>query len=99
MLPPSPSVSTSKLPSTASRAPALVETVFTHRSLSPAHARLAAHDDAIIRTQITVAQIAAPTGEEQERGGWVSRRFRDCGLSDIHSDAAGNVIGRRSGTA
>jgi acetylornithine deacetylase/succinyl-diaminopimelate desuccinylase-like protein len=79
------------------RAPALADTVSTHRSLTPAHARLAAHDDAIVRTQITVAQIAAPTGEEQERGGWIARRFRDCGLSDIHTDDAGNVIGRREG--
>src|SRR5438128_3599229 len=73
------------------------ETTTTHRSLAPAHARLAAHDDAIIRSQITLAQIAAPTGEEQERGGWVARRFRDCGLCEIHSDAAGNVVGRRDG--
>jgi len=79
------------------RAPALADTVSTHRSLTPAHARLAAHDDAIVRTQITVAQIAAPTGEEQERGGWIARRFRDCGLSDVHTDDAGNVIGRREG--
>jgi len=81
------------------RAPALADTVSTHRSLTPAHARLAARDDAILRTQITVAQIAAPTGEEEERGGWVARRFRDCGLSDIHTDDAGNVIGRREGNA
>jgi acetylornithine deacetylase/succinyl-diaminopimelate desuccinylase-like protein len=81
------------------RAPALADTVSTHRSLTPAHARLAARDDAILRTQITVAQIAAPTGEEQERAGWVARRFRDCGLSEIHTDDAGNVIGRREGNA
>jgi tripeptide aminopeptidase len=81
-----------------SRAPALADTVLTHRSLAAAHARLAAHDDAIIRTQITVAQIAAPTGEEHERAGWVSRRFHDCGLAAIHTDDVGNVIGRRDGT-
>jgi len=69
----------------------------THRSLAAAHARLAAHDDAILRTQIAVAQIAAPTGEERERGEWMSRRFRDCGLSNVETDAAGNVIGRREG--
>jgi tripeptide aminopeptidase len=80
------------------RAPALADTALTHRSLAASHARLAAHDDAIIRTQIAVAQIAAPTGEEHERAGWVSRRFRDCGLSAIHTDDVGNVIGRRDGT-
>jgi acetylornithine deacetylase/succinyl-diaminopimelate desuccinylase-like protein len=78
-------------------APTLADTTFTHRVLAPAHARLAARDDAILRAQITIAQIAAPTGEEEERGGWVARRFRDCGLSEIHTDDAGNVIGRRAG--
>jgi tripeptide aminopeptidase len=82
------------------RAPAVdADTIFTHRSLAPSHARLAAHDDAIVRAQITVAQIAAPTGEEHERGGWVARRFRDAGLADVHTDSAGNVIGRRHGSA
>src|SRR3954467_13245572 len=69
----------------------------THRALAPAHARLAAHDSAIIRSQIAIAQIAAPTGEEGERGDWVARRFHDCGLAEIHTDSAGNVIGRRLG--
>lgn len=81
-------------------APAIAETNGTatlHRALSASHARLAAHDDAILRSQIAVAQIAAPTGEEQERGGWIARRFRDCGLVDLHTDEAGNVIGRRAG--
>jgi tripeptide aminopeptidase len=68
-----------------------------HRALAPSHARLAAHDDAILRSQIAVAQIAAPTGDEGERGQWVARRFLDCGLSEIHTDDAGNVIGRRVG--
>lgn len=78
---------------------AAAETAATHRSLAPAHARLAARDDAIVRSQIAVAQIAAPTGEEQERAGWVSRRFHDCGLANVHTDAAGNVIGRRPGAS
>src|SRR5262245_38465781 len=74
------------------------ETAVAHRALAAARARLAAHDDCILRTQITVAQIAAPTGEEHERAAWVARRFRDVGLSDLHVDEAGNVIGRREGT-
>ena len=73
------------------------ETTSTHRSLAASRARLAAHDDAIVRSQIAVAQISAPTGEEGERAAWIERRFRDCGLADIHTDAAGNVIGRRPG--
>jgi acetylornithine deacetylase/succinyl-diaminopimelate desuccinylase-like protein len=78
-------------------APSENDTSSTHRSLAASRARLAAHDDAIVRSQIAVAQIAAPTGEEHERGGWIARRFRDCGLCDIQTDAVGNVIGRRNG--
>jgi acetylornithine deacetylase/succinyl-diaminopimelate desuccinylase-like protein len=77
--------------------PAESDLVRTHRALSPAHARLAAHDEDIVRTQIAVSQIAAPTGDEVQRGEWVSRRFSDYGLSDIHTDGARNVIGRRRG--
>jgi acetylornithine deacetylase/succinyl-diaminopimelate desuccinylase-like protein len=51
-----------------------------------------------LRAQIAVAQIAAPTGEEHERGGWVARRFADCGLTDIETDGAGNIVARRPGT-
>ena len=79
------------------RAPAPADTSSTHKSLAAAHARLAARDDAILRAQIAVAQIAAPTGEEHERGGWVARRFRDCGLTEIETDDVGNVVARRSG--
>jgi acetylornithine deacetylase/succinyl-diaminopimelate desuccinylase-like protein len=74
-------------------------TASTYRALAASHARLAAHDAAIIRSQIAVAQIAAPTGEETERGEWVARRFRDCGLTEVHTDEAGNVIGRRTGAS
>lgn len=81
----------------SSRGGATSDTITTHRALAAAHARLAAHDEAIIRSQITVAQIAAPTGDEHERGNWVARRYRDIGLSNIHTDDAGNVIGRRDG--
>ena len=81
------------------RAPARdADTSSTHISLAAAHARLAARDDAILRAQIAVAQIAAPTGEEHERGAWIARRFSDCGLSDVETDDVGNVVARRAGT-
>ena len=86
------------MPSRPYLAPPVTDIAATHRTLAASRARLAAHDDAILRAQITVAQIAAPTGDEHERGGWVARRFRDVGLTDLHIDDAGNVIGRRDGT-
>ena len=69
----------------------------TFRGLAGVRARLAVRDDAIVETQMTLARIAAPTGEEAERANWVESRFHAYGLSDVHVDAAGNVIGRRAG--
>lgn len=70
----------------------------THRLLAPSHARLALGDASLVESQIAIAQIAAPTGDESERGAWVARRFASLGLSAIDTDGAGNVIGRRPGT-
>jgi tripeptide aminopeptidase len=72
-------------------------TAQAYRSLAGARQRLARRDPEILRTQVELAQIAAPTGEESERGAWVARRFAGCGLSDVHIDAAGNVLGRGPG--
>ena len=86
----------------ASHAPARatgarLDSVATYRALSSARARLAARDAAILHAQITLAEIAAPTGEEHERGAFVARRFRALGLRDVEVDEAANVIGRRPG--
>jgi acetylornithine deacetylase/succinyl-diaminopimelate desuccinylase-like protein len=71
----------------------------THRALARAHARLAARDREIVRTQVAVSEIPAPTGEEEERADWVARRFRALGLAGVHMDGAGNVVGRRPGVS
>lgn len=72
-------------------------TARTHAALADAHRRLAARDATIIRAQVAVSEIAAPTGEEQRRAAWIARRFTLLGLTDVRTDAAGNVIGRRPG--
>jgi len=48
-----------------------------HDALASARHRLAARDAAILDEQIAVAEIAAPTGDESERGAWIERRFRE----------------------
>ncbi len=50
-----------------------------------------------MRTQVAVAQLAAPTGDEGERAAWVRDRFAALGLSAVRIDEAGNAIGRRPG--
>jgi acetylornithine deacetylase/succinyl-diaminopimelate desuccinylase-like protein len=72
-------------------------TARTHRALAAAHARIAARDSATIRAQISVSQIAAPTGDERERAEWVAMRLAALGLADARIDSAGNVIATRPG--
>jgi len=70
-----------------------------HEALAPVHARLAANDAEIVRTQVAICEIPAPTGDEAERGAWMARRFSALGLTDVRTDDVGNVIARRPGAA
>ncbi len=74
-----------------------IRIVWHSEPLYRARRELADRDDAIVRSQIAVSEIAAPTGEERERGAWMSDRFRALGLREVRCDAAGNVFGRRAG--
>lgn len=67
-------------------------------ALARARAAILQRDEATIETQIAVSEIAAPTGEEGERGEWVASRFHAIGLTNVSTDAAGNVLGTRAGT-
>ena len=67
--------------------------------LATARTRLAASDEQVLRTQIALSEIPAPTGAEQLRGASVEERFRALGLSDIRTDDVGNVLGMRAGAA
>jgi acetylornithine deacetylase/succinyl-diaminopimelate desuccinylase-like protein len=92
---PSSSVSTPHvLPIAPAGARGTMSTGQAFRSLAAARQRLARRDADIVRAQVELAQIAAPTGEEGERGAWVARRFAACGLRNVHVDDAGNVLGR-----
>lgn len=68
-----------------------------HARLATSHRRLAQYDASLVDTQIAVTRIAAPTGDESERGAYVARRFESLGLIAVETDSAGNVIGRRPG--
>ena len=76
----------------------MLRQLWHHASLRHARLELASRDSEIVRQQITVSEIAAPTGEENERAQWVAERFQALRLSDVRIDGAGNVIGRRPGT-
>ena len=68
-------------------------------ALAPARARLAQSDEGVLRTQIALSEIPAPTGGEHARAALVATRFRALGLYDVATDQVGNVTGTRRGTA
>lgn len=69
----------------------------THARLERARARLRARDAGIVRSQVELSEIPAPTGAEERRGREVARRFRELRLSRLHTDDVGNVVGVRAG--
>ncbi len=48
---------------------------------------------------IRICEIPAPPFKEHERGRYFAARFAELGLSDVHTDSAGNVIGIYRGEA
>ena len=65
--------------------------------LAPVRERLAQADERVLRTQIALSEIPAPTGDEHARGASVAARFRALGLQDVVTDDVGNVTGSRRG--
>lgn len=51
----------------------------------------------LIATVMTLAAIPAPSGAEAERAVYLIRRFAELGLTDVHQDSTGNVVGIKSG--
>ncbi len=51
-----------------------------------------------VEEQIKIAEIPAPTFEEQQRGEYFKKRFTELGLKNVRVDAVGNVIGERPET-
>lgn len=78
----------------------LVRTLYSQDVIdwyAEAQTALAPHDSRLMETQVAIAQIAAPTGDESDRAHWVASRFEAFGLEAVDIDSAGNVIGRRRG--
>src|SRR5437868_6429013 len=71
-------------------------TADTFSELGRERRQLAALDEEILRGQIDIARIAAPTGAEDRRAEWVARQLTAIGLAPTR-DAAGNVIAHARG--
>lgn len=56
------------------------------------------NQDETINEQKELVVIEAPTGQEENRARVFADKFRALGLSDVHMDRGGNVVGIRKGT-
>ena len=54
--------------------------------------------ESILREWITITEINAPSGQEQQRAKYIESLLRKYHLDDIHYDSVGNLIGVRKGT-
>ncbi|MEI6485441.1 MAG: M20/M25/M40 family metallo-hydrolase [Sphingomonadales bacterium] len=65
--------------------------------LPAAHARIAADYDTMVSELIELTEIPAPPFKEDARGQRMLEKFKALGLTDVHRDAVGNIIGIRPG--
>ena len=63
------------------------------RPVHTAFAWLHGNPKTIMDWQANLVAIPAPPFGEQARSAWLLDRFREAGLSQVHSDAVGNVFG------
>ncbi len=56
------------------------------------------HQRELNEEQMEVTRIAAPPFGEGLRADWLKQKFTDLGLTDVHTDDIGNVLGLRPGT-
>jgi acetylornithine deacetylase/succinyl-diaminopimelate desuccinylase-like protein len=66
-------------------------------TLKAAHAKIAADYDQTVAELIELTEIPAPPFKENARAARMAEKFKALGLSDVHIDDVGNVIGTRPG--
>ncbi|MBM0105264.1 M20/M25/M40 family metallo-hydrolase [Steroidobacter sp. S1-65] len=82
----------------AQRAEAALKTISAKPAVKAALEQIRREDERTLREQIEIAEIPAPSHQEQKRAQDYVRRLRELGLSEIEIDKEGNVIARRPGT-
>ncbi len=55
-------------------------------------------DENTLKEHLEMCEIPAPTFMEEDRGNYVLEKFKTIGLSDVHKDEVGNVLGVIKGT-
>jgi len=86
--------------SQSSKAQSAQQQVARLAEMRPVHEAFAwfrAHSRELEDRQLEVTAIPAPPWGEAARSLWLSARFEELGLSDVHQDELGNVFGIRPG--
>ena len=60
-------------------------------------AYIESHHQQNLDSQVTIAEIPAPTFHEGERAKYMAEQFRKVGLTNVEIDKQGNVLGWREG--
>jgi len=76
-----------------------VQTIVSSASFRDAKAFLEADHDRFVKELITLTEIPAPSFKEQKRGAAYLEMLRAAKLTDVETDAEGNVMGIRKGTS
>jgi acetylornithine deacetylase/succinyl-diaminopimelate desuccinylase-like protein len=78
--------------------PALADDAFLQRpDIRKALAYIESSHEKTLATQVTIAEIPAPTFHESERAKYMAEQFRLRGLKNVEIDKQGNVLGWRNG--
>jgi tripeptide aminopeptidase len=80
------------------RSPSVTDLLRDER-LQHAFAFIDRHARDFTAEHIRICEIPAPPFKEQARGAYFAQRFAELGLSDVQTDAVGNVIGFYCGTS
>jgi acetylornithine deacetylase/succinyl-diaminopimelate desuccinylase-like protein len=70
-----------------------VTALAAQRPIHAAFSWLHANPKTIMDWQVALVGIAAPSNGEQDRARWLTARFAEAGVSQVETDAAGNVLG------
>lgn len=81
----------------AARAKTALKTISAKPAVKAALQQIRREDERTLREQIEIAEIPAPSHQEEGRAQDYVRRLRELGLKEIEIDKEGNVIARRPG--
>ena len=81
------------IPFTERHSPESISGLLSDQRVKTAFAFIEISSARFTAEHIRICEIPAPPFKEQERGRYFSSRFAELGLSDVHTDSEGNVIG------